>query len=594
MRRKIIATSINKFIYYSRRARKAWPTAILACLLLSGSFTGLKSAQAAGASLYFAPSSGTYTINKTFSVSVKVGSGGQAINAAEGTISYDSNLLDVAGISKSGSIFTLWTTEPAASGGSIRFGGGIPHPGYNGAAGQICTVTFKSKRAGDATVRFTGGAVLASDGKGTNILASMGSAKFKIAPATASPEPAKPAPAPAEPAEPEYNLPKIVSPTHPDQNAWYRLATVEFKWEPPSGVTGVSFDFNQNPVTDPGNVSDGLISEKKFEGVKDGVWHFHLKYKDSQRWGTVVHYKIMIDATPPLPFTVEVRQTEAEDWPELHFEAKDETSGIKNYQVVIDNLEGQGQEVAAEKRFLQAANLAVGEHAALVRAVDQAGNETLATANFTIAPIAAPVIRDYPAEIRATDRFYLGGTALPGATINIFIGQDSGARLAATTTSDADGRWLYLHGDSLPNGRYIAWAEAVNDRGLRSGPSNKVTFLVSPPVFTQVGSFVINYFTVFMSLLFLILLIIAVLFYLFSFFRRKLKKETLEIEEVLHKNLTELHNEIDKDLERLDKARSGPTFSSEKAKVRQQLKENISQTEKKILKEIKDVEEILK
>jgi hypothetical protein len=97
-----------------------------------------------------------------------------------------------------------------------------------------------------------------------------------------------------------------------------------------------------------------------------------------------------------------------------------------------------------------------------------------------------------------------------------------------------------------------------------------------------------------MSLLFLILLIIAVLFYLFSFFRRKLKKETLEIEEVLHKNLTELHNEIDKDLERLDKARSGPTFSSEKAKVRQQLKENISQTEKKILKEIKDVEEILK
>ena len=594
MRRKKSKISVNPKCSPDRRIRFAAIVLAITLITWLGAFSFTGEARAASASLYLAPSGGNYAINKTFNVSVRVNSGGQVINAAEGTISYDTNLLDVTGVSKGGSIFPFWTAEPGHSGGTIRFGGGLPPPGYNGTGGTIITVTFKTKRAGDAVVRFTGGAVLASDGKGTNILGSMGSAKYTISPTVTGSEPAKPAAPAAEKVETEYNKPVITSPSHPDQSAWYRLNKVEFKWEPPKGVTGVSFSFDQNPQSDPGNTDKGLLGEQTLEADKDGVWYFHLKYKDSRRWGTIAHYRVMIDTTPPKPFEVEIRRIELNDWPELHFEAKDETSGIKGYEVIINSLVEQGHGIEADKPFLKITGLEVGRHAALVKAIDKAGNETLVQTEFTIDPIEAPVITDYPAELKSADRFYAGGSALPEAVIFVYIEKESGEHVIASTTSDGRGSWLYLHRGELANGRYLAWAEAMNDKGLKSGPSNKVTFLVSPPVFTRLGSIVINYFTVFTSLLFLIVLIIALVLYLFGFFRRKLKKETFEIEAVLRKNFIDLHAEVDRGLDKLEKAGAGPGYRGEKARIKERLRSNIDQAEQKILKEIKDVEDVLK
>ena len=559
--------------------------------LFSFSYGG--TAQAAGASLYLAPSTGTYVIGGKFTVAVKVNSGGQVINAAEGAINYDSTLLEVAGISKNGSIFTLWTTEPAASGGSIHFGGGIPRPGYNGSAGHICSITFKAKQAGTAQVRFSNGAVLANDGKGTNILASMGSANFTVSPSVTVPAETKPSAPAAEP-EPEYNKPVIASPTHPDQNVWYKNNNVEFKWDLPSSVTGVSYSFDQQPVSDPGPASDGLIGEKSYEQVKDGIWYFHLKYKDSKRWGTIAHYRVMIDMTPPLPFDVKVKQTDIGDWPELNFEAKDETSGIEQYEVIVGSLEEKGHTVNADSHMLKVSGLEVGEHTAIVKAIDKAGNEMYAKITFTIEPIAAPVITGYPSEIKSTDNFYINGTALPDISIDIFIQENNETIGTATTSSDANGNWFYLRNEPLENGRYVAWAEAVNANGIKSGPSNKITFLVTPPIFARIGTLVINYFTVFVSLLFLIILIIILILYMAGLLRRKLKKETVEVEDVLRKNLSALQTEVEEELDKLDKVRSSAAYQKGKTQARQNIKANIDQAEKRILKEIKDVEDILK
>jgi len=126
-------------------------------------------AQAASASLYLTPSSGTRNVGAKFSVGVNVNTGGAPINAAQGVISYDSKVLKVISVSK-GNVFSLWTTNPQASGGSIKFGGGIPHPGYKGSAGRIITIRFQALKVGSGGVRFTSGYVLANDGKGTNIL----------------------------------------------------------------------------------------------------------------------------------------------------------------------------------------------------------------------------------------------------------------------------------------------------------------------------------------------------------------------------------------------------------------------------------------
>ena len=220
---------MTRRIQFPRMMKNKINSRIISLLLIAFlifTFLPLGEVNAAGASFYLAPSSGTYVIGGSFSVSVRVNTGGQAVNAAEGAISYDADILEVTGVSKAGSIFSLWTTEPAGRGGSISFGGGIPHPGYTGAGGQIFSVSFKTKKAGTAQIRFTSGAVLANDGKGTNILASMGSGSYVISPKVTAPDrPAQQTPSTSAPEPPkveaEYNKPKISSETHPDENKWF-------------------------------------------------------------------------------------------------------------------------------------------------------------------------------------------------------------------------------------------------------------------------------------------------------------------------------------------------------------------------------------
>ena len=166
------------------------------------------------ATLYFSPSSGEYTVGKTFSVSIYVSSADQAMNAASGVISFPSDKLEVTSLSKTGSIFNLWVQEPSFSNsaGTVNFEGIILNPGFTGSNGQVVTITFRTKAAGNTPLTFSSGSALANDGKGTNILTGIVDANFSIG--TIQPE-APEIVTPAEVADtPE--APVINSPTHPN------------------------------------------------------------------------------------------------------------------------------------------------------------------------------------------------------------------------------------------------------------------------------------------------------------------------------------------------------------------------------------------
>ncbi|MEK7558276.1 MAG: cohesin domain-containing protein [Patescibacteria group bacterium] len=168
-------------------------------LILLAWFFMVPISAAAQATLFISPASGVYKTSEFFSVLVSVNTGGQPINAASAVVNFDNTLLDVASLGYSQSIFTLWTEEPKFSnaGGTIRFSGGLPSPGYIGANGSILRVTFKPKASGQAPVVFSSGSVLANDGKGTNILDAMRAATFSTIVAL----PRSPAP-PATPTTP--------------------------------------------------------------------------------------------------------------------------------------------------------------------------------------------------------------------------------------------------------------------------------------------------------------------------------------------------------------------------------------------------------
>ncbi|PLX21199.1 hypothetical protein C0584_03225 [Candidatus Parcubacteria bacterium] len=558
----------------------------------------VEQADAASASLYLTPSSGTHVINSTFTVTVKVNTDGAPINAAEGTLVYDTDRLDVVSISKGGSIFNLWTADPVDTGSSISFGGGIPRPGYTGAGGTLFSVTFKAVKTDGAQISFSSGAVLANDGKGTNILASMGSGRYTISPKVTPPAnnntsdntDTKPTTKP-EPVETARIKPTISSATHPDSQVWYKNRNVQLNWDLPSGVTGISYLMDDSPSSVPGNVSDGLEDNMEFNDNEDGIYYFHLKFRDSSGWGTVSHFRFQIDNTPPLPFEIEVKKEEGEDWPSLFFEALDEYSGVVNYEIIVNSLNEDAYENGAEEPYLKVSGLEVGEHTVLVKAIDAAGNETYAEQKFYINAIETPVILHYPTEMTSSDNLYISGTALPDVLIKLFVQKD-GTMISKETKSDQNGNWFIINEDDMPNGSYMAWVQAKNKNGLSSANSEKVGILVSPPIFTRIGDFVVNYFTVFVSLLFLILLIIIMSIFLARIARKKLRKEATEVEDVLKQNIKELRKEIEEDFKTLAKGRTSAAQKKLLDETQTTLRAKIDAMEKKVMKEVEDVEDL--
>jgi len=117
-------------------------------------------AEAAGASLYLEPGSNSYDIAETFSLDLKLDTGGVPIGVAEATLTFPVDKLELKDISKNGSIFNLWVQEPTVSGNTISFTGGIVGTdGFTG-VGTVYTVTFQTKASGIAEVTLSQARVL--------------------------------------------------------------------------------------------------------------------------------------------------------------------------------------------------------------------------------------------------------------------------------------------------------------------------------------------------------------------------------------------------------------------------------------------------
>lgn len=167
-------------------------------IILSLTFIPLKS-EAAGASLFLSPGSGSVRVGEQISVRVVLNTGGTAINAGEATISFPAAQLEVIRLAK-GQIFSIWAEEPhyGNKDGLVRFAGGLPAPGYSGSSGTILTIVFRAKASGTALISFREAAVLADDGYGTNVLASVSGGRYVILTVTVPPPRPLPAPPPAK------------------------------------------------------------------------------------------------------------------------------------------------------------------------------------------------------------------------------------------------------------------------------------------------------------------------------------------------------------------------------------------------------------
>lgn len=337
-----------------------------------------KSAKAEGASLYFSPSSGTFFVGSTFDVSVFVNTDGEDINAVEVNLKFDPKKLQVASPTAGKSFIEVWVAQPTYSNikGIINFIGGVPSPGINTSAGLVSTITFRVIEPGETSISFSDTSqVLRNDPRGTDVLTSLGRGNFTLL-------------------IPPPEGPKVSSPTHPDQNKWYKNNNPTFSWEKEEGVTDFSYSFDQDPMGTPDNLSEGSHTSISYSEVKDGMWYFHIKAKKAGTWGGMSHYLVRIDVTPPALFnpTVEPSKKTSNKEPLVSFITTDALSGISYYRIKYINITpktatedevGFFTEVTSPYKL---SSLNIGKYLVVVRAYDIAGNWREGTINIEIVP----------------------------------------------------------------------------------------------------------------------------------------------------------------------------------------------------------------
>jgi Cohesin domain len=368
-------------------------------------FILLLSAQSAhAADILFSPSTGSYNTGQTFTVTVQVDPKGDSVNAVEAEITYDPKLLSVVSLAKTGSVFSLWTTEPTFSNtaGTISFGGGSPSPFSS--RSNLVVITFRAVAPGSARVAFGTASALAADGRGTDVLEASIAANYTVTAATTptptpTPEPEdepEPEPEPEGDNEPEDatiafgeppRAPVVGSQTFLDPEVWYATNTALFAWELPFDITAVAVEVATSADHVPKEVFEPPIEELLLtaEDLIDGIQYLSIRFENQVGWGAVLNRKIMVDTKPPQPFEINVQTGNAKTaFPLLTFAANDETSGIDRYELVIARREPVTitPEEAALGYLL--GELEDGTYTVSITAFDKAGNSYVASAPVLI------------------------------------------------------------------------------------------------------------------------------------------------------------------------------------------------------------------
>lgn len=565
---------------------------IAGLILVFSFFWGIKTVRAA--SLFFSPSSGAFKIGQNFSVSIVVSSAEKAMNATQGTVSFSSEQLEVASLSKSGSIISLWVQEPSFSNGqgAVNFEGIVLNPGFTGSAGKIITINFKAKAVGEAILNFSSGSVLANDGAGTNILDGLGAAQFDINPTAVGPQPSE-ITTPVEKAGVPL-APQVSSPTHPNPEKWYSNNNPEFRWSLPAGATGVNFVADHQPNTNPGTKSDGIMSAHSYKDTEDGSWYFHLRLKNSYGWGGITHFRFQIDTEKPDLFNIKPIPSDDPAAPtaKFIFEATDRISGLDYYEVKIDGQEAQIWHDDGQHTY-QTPVLEPGKHTLFAKAIDRAGNFLMNAVDFSLAALKPPVFDDYPKELPSGNILVIKGKTYPEVQVVIYLQRENDEPTSYQIRSEANGNFIFIAGEKLPDGVYKIWAEAINDKGARSGPSEKIAIIIRPPVFLRLGSLAISIFSVIIPLIALLVLLLLLLWHswrkLFTL-KKKLRKDVHEAETALHEAFFMLNENIWKRIKSLEKIRTKRQLTAEEEKIIKQLKQDLAIAEKAVGKEIEDIE----
>lgn len=572
--------------------RKTLKSLLLLSLLGLGFFYSLGTAEAASVTL--SPSTGVYSSGATFTARVIVNSGGQSINAAEGTLKFNPNELSVVSVNRAGSIFNLWVAEPSFSNsaGTISFSGGLPS-GYTGSSGNIMTVTFRAKGSGAAKVNFANASVLANDGRGSNVLSGMNGGTYTLQAAAATPA--------AEEVIVEYvapantpGAPQVTSGTHSDPSAWYTAKNAELSWSVPSGVTAIRTLLDSRATAVPTKVYETPISSITIPDLAEGVSYFHIQFQNADGWGRVTNYRLAVDSEKPT--SIDIYQPEDVDLaaPEqsIWVDVEDETSEVKRFLVKIDGAEPFEFIKENSSSSIPLPSLDPGYHTVVVEAFDEAGNSIIGTFSVTIASFEKPIFTEYPSQINEEVIPVIKGETRPNATVEITLTKLGGEPTVYEVASDSSGNFVFIPEGRFSSGVYEVIAQARDQYGAVSDKSDALRIAVQQPGYIRIGSFLVSILSIVIPLIALVGLMVLASWYMLAYLRRFRKKvgvESAEALEILHREFTSLQTELRNQESLLQGSRKTKKLTKAEAQMLEVFDKALQTSQRRVEKEIEDV-----
>jgi hypothetical protein len=540
------------------------------------------------AEMYMVLDKASVKANGTFSASVYVSTTSNApINNAESTLSFPADLISVDSISTTGSIFNIWVSQPTFSNtaGTINFNGGVPTPGYNGAAGLVAKINFRAIKEGTPAISFGTSAVRANDGRGTDVLTA-------TRPATILVSGVIPAVDPAITAAGMPKAPTINSTDMPDQNAWYTRSGATFTWSLPTGIDTVQLVLSRSPSTIPTISYAPPIRSKTLSDLTEGVLYLNARFKNSFGWGPVASRKIQIDTTAPeiseLSYDVS-----NEDLVTIDISTKDTLSGLNNISVFSEDSEIVNIPATNGTNRIELPAIESGDHFLTVRSTDLAGN--FAESDITvIAPEQqAPTITRYPEFVKTGSRIEIRGKSpykdgqvlvwvkVKGQNAESFLVKPDEDRIFAFTTDTIE-----------ETGEVTVWAQTIRGNNVTSKTSEEVHISAKENDVRLFGRNVAEVMSVAIVLLVLLLALFALIYFAIrksNSLKRKLRKDIARTEEDVHKVFKLLRDDNRRYLRILERASTKRKLTPEESRIFTELSEDLEDTEDYLTEQIKKI-----
>lgn len=551
--------------------------------------------------MYVSPANVSFNRGTEFSVDVKINSEGEAINAAQATISWPANILEFVGADKTSSVFNFWVEDPTLSGSSnsLSFVAGTAK-GISGGTLQILKIKFKALGTGAGEISVSDAGVTASDGKGTNILSVSKGSSFGVekAPVVSSPQESAPQPVvvvrPAVLGQKLPAAPVVRVPSYPDPAVWNNsLGELIALWDVPLDVSkmSVSLDHNSNSV--PATIEKELATGKKFGVLEEGIWYLHVQFGNNIGWSPVTHYRIAIDTQPPLPFEIILPEGSITDNPApiFQFKTSDALSGLKEYQVRIDNNEAIKVPASEFKGDFPLPLQIPGKHRVVVRAIDEAGNSIEDDESIEILSIPSPTFSFVTKELFSEENRGLSvkGSALPNADVLLELRwvselETNDVIAKKTARVNDQGNWEASFEESLRNGEYYVVAQSRDSRGALSLTVESERIQVKSKPIISIGLLHLGKGGAALTLLF----ILIVSFFGGVWFYKKRQEKLINRILFAESEVSKIFKLITQDVENLSKSMETPTPSDNEYAFRQ-LKDNLKKMESYIQKGLEKI-----